>query len=142
MLLGNQNGCGNDEILREDCCGRGRHVARKNGEVERAGFLQAAGGRGEAESEREGGFGEGVLHQRDIRVTSASLPEGTSDPPQPRRGIIAVLLPGLHSWFGSCFDGFFVETSFQTCDSVSDAFGRGTAGDFFRGKRSVNAEAS
>ena len=103
---------------------------------------EAAGGRGEAESEREGGFGEGVLHQRDIRMTSASLPEGTSDPPQPRRGITAVLLPGLHSWFGSCFDGFLVETSFQICDSVSDAFRRGTAGDFFRGKRSVNAEAS
>src|SRR5438046_5439716 len=74
-------------------------------------------------------------------MTSASLPEGTSDPPQPRRELIAVLLPGFHSWFGSCFDGFFIETSFQIRDGLRNALGPSSAGNFLRGKRCVNAQA-
>ena len=97
VLLGNQHGRGNDEVLGENRGSRSRHIARKNGEIERAGFLQAAGGRGEAKSARQGSFGKCVLYQRNIRVTSAPPPEGTSDPPQPQRGRIVVSLPGLHS---------------------------------------------
>src|SRR5260370_6903751 len=74
-------------------------------------------------------------------MTSAPLPEGTSDPPQPRRGIIAVSLLGLHSWLGSCFGGFFVETPFQIRDGVTNTFGRCAPGNFFRGERRFHAEA-
>src|SRR5260370_26094100 len=74
-------------------------------------------------------------------MTSAPLPEGTSDPPQPRRGIIAVSLLGLHSWLGSCFGGFFVETPFQIRDGVTNTFGRCAAGNFFRGEPRFHAEA-
>ena len=141
IFFGNENRCGNHKILREDRGGRSRHVARKNCQVERAGFLQSASGRGEAKPARQGSFRKCVLHQRDIRMTSAPLPEETSDPPQPRRRIIAVSLLGLHSWFGSYFGGFLVETSFQIRDGVTNAFGRRTAGNFFRSQRRFHAEA-
>src|SRR2546427_379629 len=108
---------------------------------EGAGFLQAAGGRGEAESARQGCFRECVLHQRDVRVTSAPLPEGTSDPPQPRRRRIAVSLLGLHSWLGSCFAGFFVETCFQIGDRGTHVFWRRAAWNFFRAKRRLDVKA-
>src|SRR4029077_7707423 len=97
IFFGNENRRSDHEILRKDSGGRRRHIARKNGEVQRAGFLQAASGRGEAKSARQGRFRKCVLYQRNIRVTSAALPEGTSDPPQPRRRKIAVLLLGLYS---------------------------------------------
>src|SRR5260370_9495823 len=129
MLFGKGEGRGDHEILCKDSGGRGRHIDRKNRGVEGAGFLQAAGGRGEAESARQRGFRKCMLQQRKIRVTSAPLPEATSDPAQPRRRRIAVSLLDLHSWFGSCFGGFFVETSFQIPDGVRDAFGRGAAGN-------------
>jgi hypothetical protein len=96
VFFGNENGRGNYKILREDRGGRRRHVARKNREVQRAGFLQAASGRGEAESARQGRFRKCVLDQGNVRMTSAPPPEGTSDPPQPRRRTV-VSLPGLHS---------------------------------------------
>src|SRR6266478_2943569 len=127
VLFGNKHGCGNNEVLREDRGSRSRNIARKNREIERAGFLQAAGGGGEAEPARQGGFGECVLHQRKIRRTSAPAPEGTSDPPQPQRGRIVVSLPGLHSWLGSCFAGFFVETCFQIGDRGTHVFWRRAA---------------
>src|SRR5467141_2798179 len=141
VLLGNENGCGNHEILREHGGGRGRGVARKNREIERAGFLQAARGRGEAKSARQRGFRKCVLYQRDIRMTSATLPEGTSDPPQRQRGRIVVSLLGLHSWLGSCFGGFLVETCFQIGNGGAHVFGRRAAVNFFRRERGVNAEA-
>ena len=39
VFFGNKHWCGDDKILREDGGGRGRNVARKNREIERAGFL-------------------------------------------------------------------------------------------------------
>src|SRR5467141_2632351 len=141
VLLGNENGCGNHEILRENGGGRGRSVARKNREIERAGFLQAAGGRGEAKPSRQRSFRKCVLYQRDVRMTSATLPEGTSDPPQRQRGRIGVSLLGLRSWLGSCFGGFLVETCFQIGNGGAHVFGRGAAVNFFRRERGVNAEA-
>jgi hypothetical protein len=39
VLFGNQHGCGNDKVLREHRGSRRRHIARKNREIERAGFL-------------------------------------------------------------------------------------------------------
>src|SRR5882762_8798079 len=141
VFLGNENGCGNDEILREHGGGRGRGVARKNREIERAGFLQAARGRGKAEPARQGCFRKCVLYQRNVRVASAPLPEGTSDPPQRQRGRIVVSLLGLHSWLGSCFGGFLVETCFQIGNGGAHVFGRGAAVNFFRRERGVNAEA-
>src|SRR5260370_26360495 len=141
MLFGKGEGRGDHEILCKDSGGRGRHIARKNRKVEGAGFLQAASGRGEAESARQRGFRKCMLQQRKIRVTSAPLPEATSDPAQPRRRRIAVSLLDLHSWLGSCFGGFFVETSFQIPDGVTNTFGRCAAGNFFRGERRFHAEA-
>ena len=141
VFLGDENRCGDDKILREDGGRRSRHVARKNGEIERPGFLQAASGRGEAKPARQRGFRRCVLYQRNVRVPSAPFPEGTSDPPQPQRGRIGVSLLGLRSWFGSCFGGFFVELSFQIGDGVAYPFWCGAAGNFFRGKGSLNAEA-
>src|SRR6267378_3405987 len=97
VLFRNKHGCGNDKVLREDRGSRSWNIARKNREIERASFLQAASSGGEAEPARQGGFRKCVLHQRKIRRTSAPAPEGTSDPPQPQRGRIVVSLPGLHS---------------------------------------------
>src|SRR3989442_2284814 len=56
-------------------------------------------------------------------MASAPLPEGTSDPPRRRRRKIGASLLGFHSWLGSCFAGFFVETRFQIRDGGTDAFG-------------------
>jgi hypothetical protein len=39
VFFGNEYRRGDDKILREDGGGRGRNVARKNREIERAGFL-------------------------------------------------------------------------------------------------------
>ena len=39
VLFGNLHGCGNNEVLREDRGSRSRHIARKNGEVERQALL-------------------------------------------------------------------------------------------------------
>src|SRR5467141_3074621 len=141
VFLGNEHRRGNDKVLREDGGGRRRHVARKNREIERAGFLQAARGRGKAEPARQRCFRKCVLYQRDIRMTSATLPEGTSDPPRRQRGKIDVSLLGLHSWLGSCFGGFFVETCFQIGNGGAHVFGRRAAVNFFRRERGVNAEA-
>src|SRR6266480_1258700 len=141
VFFGKKHGRGDDKILREDGGGRGRNVARKNREIERAGFLEAAGGRGEAKPARQGGFRKCVLYQRDVRMTSTTLSEGTSDPPQRQRGRIGVSLLGLRSWLGSCFGGFLVETSFQIGNGGAHIFGRGAAGNFFRGKGCLHAEA-
>src|SRR6202011_3657019 len=82
-----------------------------------------------------------MLHYRSSHRVSATLTEGTSDPPRGAR--FFVLRPQLAcSWLGSCFDGFFVETSFQIRDGVTNAFGRRAAGNFFRCKRGRNAEAT
>jgi len=39
-VLGNEHRCGDDKISREDGAGRGWNVARKNREIERAGFFK------------------------------------------------------------------------------------------------------
>ena len=39
VFFGNEHRRGDDKIFREDGGGRGRNVARKNREIERAGFL-------------------------------------------------------------------------------------------------------
>ena len=44
MRLGNDHGRGNHKVLREDSRGGSRHIARKQGQIESAGFFQAAGG--------------------------------------------------------------------------------------------------
>ncbi|HEX4542504.1 MAG TPA: hypothetical protein VH114_05005 [Candidatus Acidoferrum sp.] len=54
VLLGNQDGSSDNEILRKNGGGGGGHVTREDGEVEGASFFQAASGRGEAEAAREG----------------------------------------------------------------------------------------
>src|SRR5258708_2301266 len=74
-------------------------------------------------------------------MTSATLPEGTSDPPRRQRGKIGVSLLGLCSWLGSCFVGFFVKTCFQIGNGGAHVFGRGASRNFFRGQRGVSAEA-
>src|SRR5258708_12378806 len=74
-------------------------------------------------------------------MTRATLPEGTSDPPQRQRGRIGVSLLGLRSWLGSCFGGFLVETCFQIGNGSAHVFGSGAAVNFFRRERGVNAEA-
>src|ERR1700676_2271651 len=112
MLLGNGDRSGDNKILRENGRGRGRNVARNNREIERAGFFQSAGDACEAKSARKRSFGECVLHQRYVRVTSAPPPEGTSSPPKRRSGCLAELQFAC-SWCGSYFAGFFVETFFQ-----------------------------
>src|SRR5260370_26776722 len=75
-------------------------------------------------------------------VTSAPLPEGTSDPPQPRRRMIVVSLLGLRSWLGSYFGGFLVEACFQIVNGGVHAFPRGAAANFFRRQRRLNTQAS
>ena len=100
MLFGDGDWGGDDKILREDCGGGGRNVARNDGEIERAGFFQAAGEACEPESARERSFGECVLDQRDVRVTSAPSPEATSSPPRRRLGCLAGLRLAC-SWRGS-----------------------------------------
>src|ERR1700730_4916988 len=82
MRLGNQYGSGNDKILSEHSGRRSGNVAGEDGEIERAGFFQAAGGRGEAKAAGKRGFGESVLHSRRSHGVSAMLTEGTSDPPR------------------------------------------------------------
>src|SRR5580692_5443372 len=100
VFLGNGDGSGGDEILREDGGGGSRDVAADHRDIERTGFLQAAGEACEPETVRERSFGKCVLHQRDIRVTSAPPPEATSSPPRRRvRCSAGLLLAG--SWRGS-----------------------------------------
>src|ERR1700730_11601465 len=85
MRFRNEHGGGNQQILREHT-GRGSGTgAGENGEVERAGFFQAAGRRGEAEAARERGFRQSVLHYRRSHGVSAMLTEGTSGPPRNSR---------------------------------------------------------
>src|SRR5262249_7691660 len=60
--LGKSDGSGDDEILGKDGGGGRGDVARKNGEVERSGFLEAASGGGEAETFGKGCFGGGLGH--------------------------------------------------------------------------------
>src|SRR5260370_10259889 len=50
------------QILREDSRGGSAYIAAENGEIERAGFFQAAGGGGEAEAARKRRFRKSVLH--------------------------------------------------------------------------------
>ena len=100
MLLGNGDRSGDHKILREHRCGRSRNVARDNREIERASFFQSAGDACEPESARKRCFGECVLHQRNIRVTSAPSPEATSSPPRRRLGCSAELRL-VCSWRGS-----------------------------------------
>jgi len=56
VFLGDQDrGC-HDKILREDRSGGSWHVTPNHGQVQRAGFLQAASGGGEAKSPRQRSF--------------------------------------------------------------------------------------
>ena len=139
MFLGNGDRSGDHKILREDRGGGSRNVARNNGEIERAGFFQSAGEACEAKSARKRSFGECVLHQRDIRVTSAPPPEATSSPPRWRLGCSAELRLAC-SWRGSYFGGFFVETFFQIGNGFADGIRRGAAGNFFCGERGVDVQ--
>src|ERR1700687_3475143 len=85
MGFGDDHGGGNDKILGEhggSGCGQ---IAGEHSEVERAGFLEATGSRGEAESAGKRGFGRGVFHGRRVRGAKAALTEGTSDPPRGRK---------------------------------------------------------
>ena len=100
MLFGDGDRSGDDKILREDRGGGSRNVARNDGEVERAGFFQATGKACEPESARERSFGECVLDQRDVRVTSAPSPEATSSPPRRRSGFVTAWRIAS-SWRGS-----------------------------------------
>src|SRR5260370_5081627 len=88
QLLGNENGCRDNEVLCKDGGGRGRHVARKNREIERAGFLQAAGGRGAPKTARQRGFRNCVLYQRNVHETRAPPPQWSSAPPPTRQRMI------------------------------------------------------
>jgi len=72
MFFGERDGSGDDEILREDGGGGSGHVAGKNGEIERAGFFEAASGGGEAETFGERGFGGRLGHQIAIPLTISS----------------------------------------------------------------------
>ena len=62
VRLGYQNRRCNHQVLREDRRSGRRHFARKNREVERAGFFQAARGRRESKSARERRFRESMFH--------------------------------------------------------------------------------
>src|SRR5580704_220331 len=106
VFLGNGDRGGDYNILGENRGRGGWNVARNNGEIERAGFFQSAGDACEAKSVRERSLGECVLHQRDIRVTSAPPPEATSSPPKWRlRCLVELQFAG--SWRSSYFAVFF-----------------------------------
>src|SRR6516165_5923770 len=88
--LGDPDGRGDNQVLRENRRGRRRDVAREEGQVERAGFLEAAGGGGKAEAQGESGFGRGCGHFREAsfarrssssamaaRTESIAVPPGT-----------------------------------------------------------------
>src|SRR5208282_2717033 len=87
-----------DKILSE-YRGRGcRYVTGEQGQIERAGFLQAAGSRGETESARKRSFGGGLFHGRRVRRASAVLMEGTSDPPRGRKRFLQHRRRSRGSW--------------------------------------------
>ncbi len=85
MSFGDNNRRGDDEILRKDGGRGGGHITRKECQVQSTCFFQAASGRGEAESARQGRFGGGLFHGRGVRGANAKLTEETSDPPGDRR---------------------------------------------------------
>src|SRR6267378_1417943 len=112
MRFGNQHGGGNNQVLRE-YSGRGSgNIAGENGQIERAGFFQAAGRRGEAEAAGQRGFRQSGLHFRRGHGVSTMLTEGTSEPPRnlrrvkwrvSPRGSVAVGRIAC-SWRGSWFN--------------------------------------
>src|SRR6266403_88633 len=93
MCFGNQDGSGDYEVLGKYSGGGSRNFARENGEVERAGFFQAAGGRGEAKAAGKRGFRESMLHCRRGHGVSAMLTEGTSGPPRKLRCVSGRVFP-------------------------------------------------
>src|SRR5258706_337819 len=109
VRFGNQHRSGDYQVLREHSGGGSGYIARKNRKIERAGFFQAAGSRGEAEAAGKRGFGESVLHSRRGHGVGAMLTEGTSGPPRKgRRAKGGVFLRGFAegerlvcSWVGS-----------------------------------------
>src|SRR5712671_7492148 len=93
MRFGNQDGSGNHQVLRKYSGGGSGNLAGENGEIERAGFFQAAGGRGEAKAAGKRGFRESVLHRRRGHGVSAMLTEGTSGPPRKWRCVRGRVFP-------------------------------------------------
>src|SRR5882672_1094319 len=73
MFFGESDGSGDDEILREDGSGGCRDVAGKNGEIEGAGFFEAAGGGGETKAFGKGGFGGRLSHRASPSFVSRFL---------------------------------------------------------------------
>src|SRR5260370_23007456 len=65
------------------------------------------------------------------------LPEATSDPPQRTREC-AVDLRFACSWLSSCFDGVFVQTSFQIRNRRAHGFRRGATWNNLRGNGIFN----
>ena len=116
MCFGNQDGSGDYEILRKYSGGGSRDFAGEDSEVERAGFFQAAGSRGEAKAARKRGFRESVLHCRRGHGVSAMLTEGTSGPPRKLRCVRGRVFPREFapvvqlacSWRGSLRADYFV----------------------------------
>src|SRR6267154_6561271 len=93
MCFGNQDGSGDHQVLREYSGGGSGNFAGEDGEVERAGFFEAAGGRGEAKAAGKRGFRESVLHWRRGHRVSAMLTEGTSGPPRKWRYVRGRVFP-------------------------------------------------
>ena len=89
MSFGDDDGSGDDKILRENGGGGRGNIAGEQSEIERAGFLQAAGGGGKAESAREERLRKAVVswaedpqrirevHGRDLR---SSMRYGADSP--------------------------------------------------------------
>src|SRR5712671_5857085 len=114
MRFGNQDGSGNHQVLRKYSGGGSGNFAGEDGEVERAGFFQATGGRGEAKAAGKSGFRESVLHRRRGHGVSAMRTEGSSVPPRKWRyvrvrvfpSVFAPVVPLGCSWgcsfFGAC----------------------------------------
>src|SRR5256885_15096435 len=73
MFFGERDGSGDDKILREDSGGGSGDIAGKNGEIERAGFFEAASGGGEAEAFGKSGFGGSLGHRASPSFVSRFL---------------------------------------------------------------------
>jgi len=141
IFLGNEHRGGNHEVCVKTAAAEACHITRKNCQVERAGFLQTAGGRAKAKSARQGSFRKCVLYQRNVRVTSAPAPEGTSDPPQQRRGIIAVSLLAYIHGLAPVLVAFLLRRRSKFAMASLTLSGAVPPGTFFAAQRRFHAEA-
>src|SRR5262249_12709230 len=72
VFLRESDRSGDYKVLREDSCGGSGDVTRQNGEVERAGFFEAAGSGGEAKAFGEVCLGGSLGHQITIPLIISS----------------------------------------------------------------------